>query len=222
MQYPFSCVPNTLNSIEATLSSARLSRYLHAAKGDKQLALRLYVWNARLCESLYFPLQTAEVAVRNAIQKPVRKRFGSFWYREPKFMNILPKRMKNELAETVYKETARRGAALNEDHIIAGISFGFWVHLMTRSFDKHLWANGIGQSFPGADPKVDRETVYVMLNYMRNFRNDVMHHYAIFDRGPQAQFQNILQITKLVCPETHWLASHLSRVSQVINARPRI
>ncbi len=222
MQYPFSCVPNTFDCIEATLSPARLGRYLPAAKGDKHLALRLYVWNARLCESMYFPLQTAEVAVRNAVQKPVGKRFKELWYQEPKFINILPARMKNELAETVRKEVARRGAALTGDHIIAGTSFGFWVHLMTRAYDKHLWANGIKQYFPGADATIDREAIFLMLNDMRSFRNDIMHHYAIFDRGPQAQFQNILQITKLVCTEAHWFTSHLSRVSQVINTRPLV
>lgn len=81
-------------------------------------------------------------------------------------------------------------------------------------------ANGIKQSFPGAGAAEDREAIYRMLNDMRGFRNEVMHHYAIFDRGPQAKFQNVLHIKKLVCPETHWLSSHLSRVSQVINERP--
>lgn len=220
MQYPFSCAPNTFDCIERSLSAARLARYLPAANGDKHLALRLYVWNARLCEAMYFPIQTAEVSARNAIQKPVGKRFGAQWYSSPKFINLLPQRMKDELRETVRKEQKKRGAALNENHIIANLSFGFWANLMTRAYDKHLWAVGVKQSFPGAGAHEDREAIYLMLDDMRSFRNEVMHHYAIFDRGPQAKFQNVLHITKLICAETHWFSSHLARVSQVINARP--
>lgn len=222
MQYPFSCVPNTFDCIQRTLSAARLARYLPAAKGDRHLALRLYVWNARLCEAVYLPLQTAEVAARNAIQIPVERRFGANWYESLKFVNLLPDRMKEELSDTVRKERKKRGAALTQDHIIANLSFGFWCNLMTKAYDKHLWVNGVGQSFPGAAAGEDREAIYLMLAAMRSFRNDVMHHYAIFDRGPQKSFQNVLQITKLVCSETHWLTTQLSRVSQVINDRPKI
>jgi hypothetical protein len=222
MQYPFSCVPNTFDCIQRTLSPARLARYLPAAKGNKHLALRLYIWNARLCEAVYLPLQTAEVAVRNAIQIPVGRRFGDKWYAESKFINLLPDRMKHELAETVRKEGRKRGGALTQDHIIANLSFGFWANLMTVAYENHLWLNGVRQSFPGASAADDREAIYLKLDDMRGFRNDVMHHYAIFDRGPQKRFQNVLNITKLVCPETHWLTTQLSRVSQTINDRPKI
>lgn len=73
MQEPFSCIADTLDAIEATISPARLKRYIPTAKGDRQLALRLYLWNVRICEAFYFPLQTAEIAARNAIKKPVEK-----------------------------------------------------------------------------------------------------------------------------------------------------
>jgi hypothetical protein len=59
MQYLFSCLPNTYDGIEETLSHARLARYLPAARaanGDHHLALRLYIWNSRLCEAMYLPL----------------------------------------------------------------------------------------------------------------------------------------------------------------------
>ncbi len=42
-----SLTPATLRAVEATLSPARLSRYLAAADGNLELALRLYIWNAR-------------------------------------------------------------------------------------------------------------------------------------------------------------------------------
>jgi hypothetical protein len=221
MQYPFSCVPDTFSAIQRTLSPARLARYLPAANGNKHLAFRLYVWNARLCEAIYFPLQTAEVAARNAIQLPVGKRFGDRWFENPKFINLLPDRMKQELAECVRKEGKKRGLALTQDHIIANLSFGFWANLMTKAYENHLWVNGVKQSFPGIKPNDNRESIYSKLDEMRGFRNDIMHHYAIFDRSPQKRFKTVLEIIELVCSETHWLTIELSRVSKVINDRPK-
>jgi hypothetical protein len=220
MQYPFSCVPDTLNAIERTLSPARLARYVSAAKGDRHLALRLYVWNARLCEAVYLPLQIAEVAVRNAINIPVERRFKAHWYSNPKFTNILSLRMKQELAEIVRKQESKRGSTLNQNHIIANLSFGFWVNLMANSFDNHLWATGIKTSFPYAQKHEDRQSVYLMLDEIRIFRNEIMHHCAIFDKSPQRRYQSIIHITKMICNETYWLSKELSHFGQVLNDRP--
>lgn len=222
MQYPFSCLPITFAAIEKTLSPARLARYLPAALGDKHLALRLYIWNARLCEAMYLPMQFAEVAARNAIQIPVGKRFKDKWYENPKFINLLPTRKKDELADTVSKERGKRGGALNQDHIIASLPFGFWVSLMTASYDKQLWMNGVQMAFPGAATSEDRESIYNRLDSMRRFRNDIAHHVAIFDQSPQKEFQNVLHVTKLVCAETHWLSAETARVGRVINERPAV
>ena len=221
MQRPFSCIPATYDAVEATLSPARLARYLPAAKGDKHIALRLYVWNARICEALYLPLQFAEVSARNAISMPVRKRFGTDWYNNPKFCNLLPDRHKHNLSTTAAKERKRRGTGLNQDHIITGLPFGFWVSLMTKAYQNHLWVNGVRGSFPSAEKAQTRESIYRRLDQMRHFRNAVAHQYAIFDRNPQREIQNALHITKLICTETHWLSQETSKLSLVINQRPK-
>ena len=222
MQYQFSLVPTTYSAVEAVLSPARLGRYLKAANADKHLAARLYFWNSHICQALYLPLQTAEVAARNAIVLPVRKRFGSDWFDNPKFHNLLAQHTKAELLDTVRRQKSKRSHVTTEDHIIASLTFGFWQHLMTSSYDKHLWANGIRYSFPNAPAAADRAHVFGLLDDVRLLRNDVMHHYAIFDHKPQARYQSVLTLTNYVCAETHWLMSELSQVSQVINDRPTV
>jgi hypothetical protein len=175
-----------------------------------------------LCEALYSPLQMAEIAARNAIVLPVQKRFGNDWHLNSKFINILNKRMKDELETTLKREAAKRKMGTTVNHIIANLSFGFWVNLMAKPYDKHLWANGIRFSFPSAGPHERREEIYQLLDEMRLFRNDVMHHYAIFDKEPHRKYQNLLKIVELICPETAWLVGQTSRVSQVINERPTV
>jgi len=222
MQYQFSVLPVPLAAIQRTISHARLGRYLPAARGDVNMAFRLYIWNIRLCEALYLPLQFAEVAARNAIQIPVGKRFGQYWFNNHKFINLLPPRMKEELFDTIDKETVKRAAKLTQDHIVAGLSFGFWVSLMSASYDKHLWMHGVGGSFPNALPAEDRQFIHAHLDDMRKFRNDIAHHVAVFDRYPQREFQNALRAIEMICADTHWLAVHVSRVSAVINERPTL
>lgn len=202
------------------MSPARLARYMPAAKGDKHLALRLYIWNGRICEALYLPMQFAEVSSRNAIQLPVGKRFGEDWFENDKFRNLLAEKMRGELDETVRKERKRRKHYFTQNHIIAGLSFGFWIRLMTKAYDNQLWANGVVNSFPNAGKDEDREAIYQRLDRLRRFRNDIAHHVAIFDRKPQSELQNAMHITNSICSDTHWLAASLSNVSRVINERP--
>jgi hypothetical protein len=150
MQYLFSCLPVVYAEIEGSLSEVRLSRYMAAARNDKQRALRLYVWNARLCETFYLPIQIAEVAARNAVLKPLGRRFGQKWYEDPRLTAILPPRLEQELEDAVDKERRRHGGSLSSGHVVSALSLGFWVALMGTSYSNHLWHNGIRGSFPNA------------------------------------------------------------------------
>ena len=83
-----------------------------AAGGDKHKALRLYVWNARICEAFYLPLQLAEVTIRNRIHAGVILRYGTGWELQGRFLCTLPQRLRSELNEALGKERGVRGAAL--------------------------------------------------------------------------------------------------------------
>jgi hypothetical protein len=222
MQRPFSCVPATLTAIEATISPARLARYLPEAKGNKHLAIRLYVWNARLCEAFYLPTQLAEVAARNAIHKPVERRFTAKWYDVVGFKALLPPRLEAELRKVVADERWARRAAFSANHVIAGLSFGFWLNLLTTSYEKHFWATGLQKSFPHLPGAIDQEELYKRLDRLRNWRNKIAHHYAIFDRHPKDELANTSEIISWICPETHWFANELSTVQNVLSRKPRI
>jgi hypothetical protein len=49
-----------------------------------------------------------------------------------------------------------------------------------------------------------------------------MHHYAIFDKGPVAEYQNIRYLVEAMCPYTLWLMSELSNPAAVLQQRPQI
>ncbi len=54
---------------ELWLSTPRLRRYLAACGGDRERALRLYDWNARISAALLCDLAHFEVALRNAYDR---------------------------------------------------------------------------------------------------------------------------------------------------------
>jgi hypothetical protein len=220
MQYPFSPMPNVLISLETTMSPARLARYIPSGKGDKNHALRLYVWNARLCEEFYIPIQFTEVALRNCIHRQLVLLYRDNWFEQPKFTNIIPDRHKSEMAKTVSDERKKRGLSFTPDHVVAGMSFGFWLNLMSQSLENFIWPNGIKGAFPRLPHGFGRDEVYKRLERLRKFRNAVMHHYAIFDKGPTDEYRNIRTLLDWMCPETLWFMSELSNPAAVLQRRP--
>lgn len=62
---------------EKYLSSARLTPYMQAAKGDEQLSLALYLDNLRLAQSFYPALSLLEVSFRNALHDTLSIKFKS-------------------------------------------------------------------------------------------------------------------------------------------------
>lgn len=221
MQAPFSCTPVTFNEIETAISPARLGRYLNAASGDKQRALRLYVWNARLCEELYLPLQTAEIAVRNAVHSALVNHYGQGWYSRQAFIDVLPDRYKEEVKKTALDEQLRRAWLFTGDHVVAGMTFGFWVHLLSVNFDHLLWKNGMEAAFTQIPAHVGRLQVYDRVDRLRNFRNKVMHHYAIFDLDPLDEHKNAMNIIGWASDSLQWYVRELSNPQAVMANKPK-
>lgn len=203
------------------MSPARLRRFSGGTGGDSHRAFRQYVWNARLCEEFYLPLQIAEISVRNAIHQTLTRRFGVDWPTEAGFTAQLPDRYKAEVRKVVADERAAKGRGYTVDHVVAGLTFGFWVHLLTSRYDALLWQGGVKRSFQNIPKGTSREDVYVMVDRLRVFRNRVAHHFAIFDRRPMAEYQNLLELVGYICGETEWIIRQLSNPAKVIGNRPR-
>lgn len=146
MQLSFSLIPAALRDFEAAIAPARLQRFMENDPCPHK-ALRCYVWNARLCEEFYLPLQTAEVSIRNAVAETLARRFTRNWHLGTSVPALLTAKHREHLAEVVQRETARKGNALTVDHIVSGLSFGFWLNLMTVRYKNQLWQQGLRRSF---------------------------------------------------------------------------
>jgi hypothetical protein len=221
LQPPFSCTPLTYSQLERSFSPARLGRYLAAANGDKHYALRLYVWNVRLCEAFYLPTQFAEVTIRNAIHGALATKHGLNWESRGSFLCTLPDRLRRELDDVIRTERAAYGAAMTVDHIVSGLSFGFWLHLLTKKYEGVLWPTYFPQFFPNMPANITRTNLYDRLDSLRIFRNRLAHHKPIFDRSPKTEYNNLLDTVRWACSDMHWFITTLTRIDQTLSARPR-
>ena len=80
MQPHFQYDSHTLIALRSSVSPERLLRYEGIAAGDSAQALRLYMWNTALSESLYGPIQGLEVTLRNKIHRRFTDQFSACWY----------------------------------------------------------------------------------------------------------------------------------------------
>jgi hypothetical protein len=147
MQYYFSLLPQALEVIEKTLSPDRLARYLGAAKGDKNRAIRLYIWNADLSREFYLPIQLTEVALRNSIHNRLTALYGNSWFEARELLSAIPERTQVEVTKAAALERFQRGPGFTVDHVVAGLSFGFWLSLLNSSMTERLWSGNIRPFF---------------------------------------------------------------------------
>ena len=70
--------------LELILSLDGFGRYLAWAGGDRERAIELYTLNTRISESLYIPLQSLELSLRNRIHVVMTEAFGGEgWFPSP-------------------------------------------------------------------------------------------------------------------------------------------
>lgn len=219
----FSLSEQSLQAIEISVNRLRLRRYQHEGKYVLGEALQLYYWNSELCEAFYFPLQMAEVLTRNAMHEALRHRYGDSWFLEAKFINELPGRFREELTGTLKSENSRHGSAITAHHIVSGLTFGFWQHLTTTSFRHLLWRggnNGLAHQFPNAERGASIQTLHDKIQRVRQWRNRIAHHKAIFDKDPLGKYAEILSLIGWMCADSSTLVARLCRVEAVHSKKP--
>ena len=220
MQYPFSCVPHTFEAVERSISVQRIGRYVSEAKGDRNKALRLYMWNGQICESFYMPNQMLEVALWNRLHAVLSAKFGADWHENVSFTSPLPVRLQQSVQSTIRDCTRDHGAGTTINHIVSGLPLGFWTHLLTSNFDIVLWSRGMSSAFPRAPGTVTRQNIYDKVDRFRNWRNRIAHHGAIFDKRPTAELKNIQEIMSWICEETLWFLNMHNTVIQTLGRKP--
>lgn len=198
-------------------SEPRLAPYLQAAKGDAPRAAALYWWNIKVSQAFYLPLGRLEVAVRNALHSELRARYerADWWFAAPLTENS------SRLVEQAWSKCARRGCSKpSADDVVAQLSFGFWVALISKAYDRGLWVPTLHKAFPNYSGR--RDQLHRSLDTMRLLRNRIGHQEPIHHRDLAADHAKIYRLLDCLSSELSAGVRLRDEVPAVLAGRPEV
>ncbi|GAA1621350.1 hypothetical protein [Actinoplanes couchii] len=199
-------------------STPRLNAYAVAAGQDAGHAQRLYWWNIEISGAFYGPLHCLEVALRNALHDVLRSKYArdDWWIVAP-----LQAHGVALVGEARSKCVRRRSGPPTADDIVAELSFGFWISLLSNNrgsqYDRRLWVPVLHQAFPHYHGR--RRDLHENLETMRLLRNRIMHHEPIHHRDLATDHRKIYRLLGFIDPVAAKEAFVLDRVPEVLGYR---
>lgn len=207
----FSAPQATILAIQTTISAVRFTRYLRTAGNDPVKALELYRWNSFLAHSLYWPIQTLEVAARNSISTVLTNRFGRDWHVAGKFLRQLSREDTAKLRDAIARQRRERRLQPTVDMIVADLPFGFWTSMLTRHYERPLvWNRNLSVAFPHMPDGLTQTSIHGPMERIRILRNRIAHHEPIFDRRLDLAYGEILRSLEWICPASRWYVEQTS------------
>jgi hypothetical protein len=195
-------------------SPARLAPYLAVTRGDQAAAMRLYCWNVETSAAFYGPLQCLEVTLRNALHAQLCRSFGRpDWWTAAQLAGG-GRRGIDRAMEKLRKRGVRHPSA---DAVVAELTFGFWVSLLSNRSHRQFWVPALHRAFPGY-PGPRRELHAEMCEVLE-LRNRVMHHEPIHHRALHKDHERVFRLLGRLSPECAALARELDRVPEVLARR---
>lgn len=205
---------SSYDQIIEALAPERLGAY-GAGNEEPQLILARYLLNMALCESLYSPLQMAEIALRNGIHRELSTHFGTDeWFLDPKSQTTWQAKKVCEAVELLKSKAKPRTAG----RIVAELSFGYW----TSFFNKAHASSGIGHRLASKvfthAPRRQRnlKTLDQRWKRIRDLRNRVFHHERILHwKDLDQQHAELIEAIDWISPELAELAKTLDHYTEI-------
>lgn len=167
----------------ASISKPRLTKYLRESNGDERKALLLYHWNSQLSQSLYLPLQSWEIVLRNKINQFFIYKYNTTrWYANATALRNFNGNDRRRLDETVKRlERDLAPLAPTSDQVVADLSAGFWVSQFGSDYAaQYGWRSNLRFRIFTNDHSITREIADETCNDLLDLRNRVAHHEPIF------------------------------------------
>jgi hypothetical protein len=200
--------------VEAVLAVERLEAYRQDGAGTLDTLAR-YLWNMALCESLYSPLQMAEIALRNTVHVSLADRFtADDWYLTSGV--LLP--WQGKMVDEATKKLVNNGVPAAAGRMVAELHFGFWAGFFNKAHARTGVGHLLTQKVFSYAPKTERDMSRLDLrwNRIRTLRNRVFHHERIIHwKDLSAQHAAILETIGWISPELKELAVALDRFTPI-------
>lgn len=200
-----------------TISVGRWRTYLRCSGHQQDVAVRLYLWNAAISQSFYFPLQAVEVSLRNVLAAELAREWTQDWWQNPKCLIWIGAHGVSRLKK-VEGQFHREGRPLNTDQVVASLSLGFWVALLRK---ENFWTQRRHRVFPALKSDVTLSQIRDWIDSVHRLRNRIAHHEPVFLRDLSREYSVALSVIAAICPDTkEWVQANTS-VPAVLRLRPR-
>ncbi|MBB4956119.1 hypothetical protein H4S14_004208 [Agrobacterium vitis] len=232
-------------AVRTCLTDQRLTKYEREAGRDFDYMMALYLWNARLCKALQFPIHALEVALRNAINEHILALdWPKDWAFDDEYLEDLEEkslasidtlnRSKRRLLESKmkrwdYNNKVRDGkfrfvpafGRLNTNDVIASLPFEYWVGMLSGNHDAD-WHVTIKTVFPNLPKSQTRRDMWLAADLVKDLRNRVSHHEPVFHLSNLvAVHQSIFDFVGQKDPAMERWIRHHSTFLQTWHAQPR-
>ena len=159
-----------------------IKKYIGSERFRSYDGIDEYLENLVFSKKAYIPLSILEISLKNSINELLTEKLGENWLENKDFLTNDSLRKIEEAKKILYK----RAELISKSKIIAELSFGFWVNLFKKPYEKKLRTKDIQKIFTNLPPKkekiINREVIYKELNHIRNFRNRVFHYEKVINK----------------------------------------
>ena len=164
------------------MKKSLIKKYISTERFRSYSGIDEYLENLVFSKKAYIPLSILEISLKNSINDLLTDKLGENWLENKDFLTNDSLRKIEEAKKILYK----RAELISKSKIIAELSFGFWVNLFKKPYEKKLRTKDIQKIFTNLPPKkekiINREVIYKELNHIRNFRNRVFHYEKVINK----------------------------------------
>jgi len=199
--------------IGKAFSQARFASYLADCDGDVAAAWRLYMWNIGISTAFYPLLHLVEITLRNSQHRELCAQF-----KRTDWWSVAPL---NEHGQRLVKQAQEKVSAprspQNADDVMTELTFGFWVSLVSKTYDRALWVPALHRAFPRYRRR--RDALHAELRQVLWLRNRVMHYEPIHRRDLKADHATIYRLFNYMSTDLAVVARQVDQVPRMLRLR---
>ena len=207
-----------------TITPVRLKAY---GDDSNDILLEKYIYNLKISESLYPALSLLEVTLRNKICYAIEALICKDWLiNELNHQNLLLDKEYKKLVETADK-IEKDGKKVTNDRLISELTFGFWIHLCTKSYKPKFWDKKgfIELVFPNYTVSSNLRNISLIQKDLRDvlkLRNRISHQEIIINgnRTPEESYNLIQTLLHTLSSGMYALLEDISRFNAITKQKP--
>lgn len=191
--------------------------------------METYLWNSRVAAAGIADVGHLEVAVRNAYDRELTRRFPdwaidpqtSLFHLEQGVQRARTQQRRRNQTSLARIADAKRGLSSSPTHaeVVAALTFGFWSNLTVAERTPTLWNPMVHRAFPRG---TRRARVHDLVARVVKFRNRLAHNEPVFSTrtGLEARLIEVQELFELIDSDSYAYVAGHSTLGPAISSCP--